>query len=109
IGVTGAEDDTANFKVAVVRSDSPAAAAGLQTGDVIVALGGTKLTPDNFFKVLARFKPGDRVAATISRDGRMATKELTLAAPQVFDYRIEEIPNASPRAKALRAAWLNGK
>jgi predicted metalloprotease with PDZ domain len=109
IGVTGDEDDRVNFKIAVVRSDSPAATAGLQTGDVIVALGGTKLTPDNFFKALARFKPGDRVAVTISRDGRMATKELTFAAPQVFDYRIEEIPNASPRAKALRAAWLNGK
>jgi len=39
----------------------------------------------------------------------MATKELTLSAPQVFDYRIEENPNASPAAKALRAAWLNGK
>jgi predicted metalloprotease with PDZ domain len=109
IGVTGDEDDRVNFKIAVVRSDSPAATAGLQAGDVIVALGGTKLTPDNFFKVLARFKPGDRVTATISRDGRMATKELTLAAPQVFDYRIEEIPNAVPTAKALRAAWLNGK
>jgi len=109
LGVTGDEDDTVNFKIAAVRSDSPAANAGLQAGDVIVTLGGTKLTPDNFFKVLARFKPGDRVAATIARDGRMATKELTLSAPQVFDYRIEENPNASPAAKALRAAWLNGK
>ena len=78
-------------------------------GDVIVTLGGTKLTPDNFFRVLARFKPGERIAATILRDGRMATKELTLSVPQVFDYRIEEIPNASPAAKALRAACVAPK
>ena len=109
LGVTGDEDDTVNFKVAAVRSDSPAANAGLQAGDVIAALGGTKLTPDNFFKVLGRFKPGDRVAASIVRDGRISTKELTLSAPQVFDYRIEELPNASPAARALRAAWLSGK
>src|SRR5213078_2683112 len=35
IGVTGDEDDTVNFKIAAVRSDSPAANAGLQAGDVI--------------------------------------------------------------------------
>jgi len=98
-----------NFKIASVRSDSPAANAGLQAGDIIAALGGAKLTPDNFFKTLARYKPGDRVAATIVRDGRMSTKELILAAPQVFDYRIEEIPGASPAAKAMRAAWLGGR
>jgi len=109
LGVTGDEDETVNFKIASVRSDSPAANAGLQAGDVIAALGGTKLTPDNFFKTLAHYKPGDRVAATIVRDGRMSTKELILAAPQVFDYRIEEIPGATPTAKAMRAAWLRGR
>jgi hypothetical protein len=29
--------------------------------------------------------------------------------PQLMNYRIEELPNASVEAKALRAAWLNGK
>jgi predicted metalloprotease with PDZ domain len=109
LGVTGDEEDTVNFKIAAVRSDSPAGNAGLQVGDVIAALGSTRLTPDNFFKVLARYKPGDKIAATIVRDGRMTTKELTFSAPQVFEYRIEEMPNASPAAKALRVAWLSGK
>jgi predicted metalloprotease with PDZ domain len=109
LGVTGDEDDAVNFKVAAVRGDSPAANAGLQAGDVIAALGSTRLNPDNFFKVLGHFKPGDRIAATIVRDGRMITKELILSAPQVFDYRIEEMPNATPAARALRAAWLKGK
>ncbi|HYX28242.1 MAG TPA: PDZ domain-containing protein [Pyrinomonadaceae bacterium] len=106
IGVTGDEDEPANFKIAAIRSDSPAAAAGLQVGDIIFSLGGVKLTPDNFFKVLGRYKPGDRVSLSIGRDGRVMNKELTLEAPQVFDYRIEADPKATPEAKALRAAWL---
>ena len=43
------------------------------------------------------------------RDGRTMTKEITLAAPQVFDFRIEEDLKASAEKKALRAAWMNGK
>jgi hypothetical protein len=29
--------------------------------------------------------------------------------PQLMNYRIEEIADAPSEAKALRAAWLNGK
>jgi predicted metalloprotease with PDZ domain len=109
IGITADDQDNVNFKVAAVRPDSPAANAGVQPDDVITALGGTKLTPANFLKVLARYKPADRVVATIVREGRVMNRDVTLAAPQIFDYRIEEDPRASAGAKAMRAAWLSGK
>jgi hypothetical protein len=32
-----------------------------------------------------------------------------LGEPLLFNYRIEENPNASAEAKALRAAWLSGR
>ena len=109
IGITADDAESVSFKIGVVRPESPAAIAGLQPGDVITTLGGAKLTPDNFLKLLARYKPGDRVVATIVREGRVMTKDVALAAPQIFDYRIEEDPRASAGAKAMRAAWLNGK
>jgi predicted metalloprotease with PDZ domain len=109
IGITADDEESVSFKIGVVRPESPAAIAGLQPGDVITTLGGAKLTPDNFLKLLARYKPGDRVVATIVREGRVMTKDVTLAAPQIFDYRIEEDPRASAGAKAMRAAWLSGK
>jgi predicted metalloprotease with PDZ domain len=109
IGITGDEDEKVNFKIDAVRAGSPAADAGLQVGDVITSIGAVKLTPANFLKLLARYKPGDRVALSVLRGGHPMTAEVRLAAPQLFDYRIEEAPKATPEAKALRAAWLSGK
>jgi predicted metalloprotease with PDZ domain len=109
IGISADESEKNNFKIASVRADSPAADAGLQVGDVITSFGGNKLTPVNFLKVLARYKPGDRVPVTVTRGGRPFMTAITLGVPQVFDYRVEEIPNSSAEAKALRAAWLKAK
>ena len=109
IGITGDEDEKVNFKIDAVRAGSPAADAGLQPGDVITSIGNAKLTPANFLNLLSRYKPGDRVALSVLRGGHPMMKEVILAAPQLFDYRIEEDPKATPQAKALRTAWLTGK
>jgi predicted metalloprotease with PDZ domain len=109
IGITGDEDEKVNFKVDAVRAGSPAADAGLQVGDVITSIGNGRLTPANFLKLLSRYKPGDRVALSILRGGHPMMAEVTLAPPQLFDYRLEEDPQATPQAKALRVAWLGGK
>jgi predicted metalloprotease with PDZ domain len=109
LGISGDESETVNFKIASVRPDSPAADAGLDVGDIIMTFGGTRLTPDNFLKTLARYKPGDRVQVTLRRNGQPRTAAITLAPPQIFDYQIEENQNASAQSRALRAAWLNGK
>ena len=109
IGITGDADQTVNFTIGAVRAGSPAADAGLQVGDVITSIGNAKLTPANFLNLVSRYKPGDRVALSVLRGGHPLMKEVILAAPQVFDYRIEEDPKATTQAKALRVAWLRGK
>jgi predicted metalloprotease with PDZ domain len=109
LGIAGDEADPANFKITTVRPGSPASDAGLEVGDVITTFGGTRLTPSNFFKTLGRYKPGDRVPLTVMRQKRPVQMTITLAPPQLFDYRIEEDPKASSSAKALRLAWLSGK
>ena len=108
-GINGDETQTSVFRIASVRPDSPAAEAGLEAGDVITTFGGTRITPANFLKTLARYKPGDRVALTVQRARRVVQLTITLATPVTLSYRIEEIPDASPEAKALRAAWLQNR
>jgi predicted metalloprotease with PDZ domain len=109
LGLAGDENEKIAFKIASIRPGTPAADAGLQVGDVITTFGGTRLTVINFLKTISRYKPGDRVQLLVTRAGRPLTMSVVLGAPQLFDYRIEENPNASAAAKALRLAWLTGK
>jgi predicted metalloprotease with PDZ domain len=109
VGIGADEEERTNFKIATVRPDSPAAAAGLEEGDVITSFGGAKLTPANLFKTVSRYKPGDRVPVVLQRNGKVMRVTITMGQPLLFNYRIEENPNASAEAKAWRAAWLSGK
>jgi predicted metalloprotease with PDZ domain len=109
VGITADEEEKTNFKVAGVRPNSPAAAAGLEDGDVITSFGGTKLTPSNLQRTVGRYKPGDQVPLVVQRDGKVTHMTVTMGAPALFNFRIEVDPNATADAKALRAAWLSGK
>jgi len=59
-------------------------------------------------KTVSRYKPGDRVPVTLQRGRQTMRMSIVLGPPQTSTYRIEEILNATPEAKALKAAWLNG-
>jgi putative serine protease PepD len=70
----------ASARVVTVRTGTPAAKAGLQAGDVIVSLGGTKVSSaDELRAAINARKPGDRVGVTFVRNGKRHTVSLTLA------------------------------
>jgi serine protease Do len=63
--------------LAGIESDSPAAAAGLQPGDVIQAVDGTKVeTPKELALNVASVVPGDEAHLSVLRDGQ--TKDVTV-------------------------------
>lgn len=109
VGIAPDESEKTNFKIASVRPNSPAAAAGLEEGDVITSLGGIRLTPANFLKTVSRYKPGDRLPVVLQRGGKVIRLTIALGGALLFNYRIEENPSASAQAKAMRAAWLSGR
>ena len=66
-------------EVGTVRADSPAAAAGLEAGDVIHSVDGTAIVDANqLTAVLAERQPGDKVSLTIERNGKTLTVVATL-------------------------------
>ncbi|HEU4596819.1 MAG TPA: PDZ domain-containing protein [Pyrinomonadaceae bacterium] len=97
-------------RVSIVRHDSPAEAAGIRQGDVLLAVGKTQVTPANWRDALNAYKAGERVPVTFRRARQTLNAELTLpVAPERYAYRIGKDDKATPEARALREAWLTGK
>jgi predicted metalloprotease with PDZ domain len=108
-GISIERDERQSLRLGSLRTDSPAERAGLQQGDVLLSIGGTTVSRDNWFSVLNRYKQGDRIPITVRRYRRNIELTLQLGPPELYDYRIEEIPNASPDVRKLRNSWLEGR
>jgi aminopeptidase N len=64
------------FRLSGVAPGSPAEAAGLREGDVIVAISGREVAGlKGFSDILKSLNPGDRISVTFLRDGRERTVE----------------------------------
>jgi putative serine protease PepD len=62
-----------------VRTDTPAARAGLQVGDVVTAIDGTKVAQaSELGTAIDARQPGDTVTLTYLRGGKTATVKVTL-------------------------------
>lgn len=86
---------------------SPAWKAGLTFNDEIVAVAGLRVTATTLAKRIADHAPGRRVPVTFFRRDELRTVELTLAENPERRLTVSLDPDAGPRAKAVRASWIN--
>jgi putative serine protease PepD len=78
LGVATEEAD-AGVRVVQVTEGSAAADAGVERGDVIIAIGSTAIeTPEDLGAAVRRLGPGDEVELRIQRDGEARTLTATL-------------------------------
>jgi len=62
-----------------VWPDSPAEKAGIKEGDIVLELGGEKITVDNSLsEIILKYNPGDEVILKILRDGQEMEISLVL-------------------------------
>jgi serine protease Do len=74
--------DATGVVVAEVQPDSPAARAGLRTGDVVIEWNGRKVADANgLARAIGTAKPGDQARVTVWRDRESKRLTITLAAP----------------------------
>jgi membrane-associated protease RseP (regulator of RpoE activity) len=77
----GYQEEVGQVTVAAAPSaDSPAAAAGIQEGDIIVAVGGETIeTRDELITEIQSYAPGDTTLVTVDRGGEVSDVPVTLA------------------------------
>ena len=71
--------ETGGVLVSEVLAGTPAAKSGLESGDVILGLGGQDVrSPNDLSRRVASYAPGERVDVRISRDGKVRNLNVTL-------------------------------
>ena len=84
----------------------PAQRAGLNPGDVLVAVDRLRVTGRNLRGRLARFESGERVTATVFRGDELLEVGLVLKpAPLDTCYLVAQV-QAAPEALLRRQSWL---
>jgi S1-C subfamily serine protease len=72
-------DNNGGARITNVQSGSPAADAGLKTGDVITKIGDTNVqNAADIFRAVRTHSPGDSVTITYTRDGNSAQAKVQL-------------------------------
>lgn len=65
--------------VAAVTAGTPAADAGVKTGDIVTAVGGQDVkTPKDLSRLVADMSPGAKEALTVWRDGQTSSLNVTI-------------------------------
>lgn len=92
LGVTVVPDD-AGARIVTVQPGSPAAAAGLQVGDVITALNGEVVTAESLASMLQQMQVGEEVTLSAIRGDESLDVSATLGgADEIFSAPLPGVP-----------------
>ncbi len=97
----GANPPVDRLSVVDVASDGPAAAAGLEEGDVIAGVDGTTMSPAKLLERLRDVQPGQSLKLSIDRDGKRRTVDLVAGSRKDETPRLGVVP-ARRRVEAVR-------
>jgi predicted metalloprotease with PDZ domain len=83
----------------------PAAAAGLNAGDEVLALDGLRVRAADFAERLRDFRPGDAVEFVVFRDNRLRSFRVVLAPPAAL-LSIKPVAQPTQFQRQLYRGWL---
>ena len=89
-----------------VLDGGPAERAGLNPGDVLVAIDRLRVTGRNLARRLARFESGERVTASAFRGDELLEVGIVLKAAPLDTCYLTVRDQAAPTAAERRRAWL---
>ena len=84
----------------------PAQRAGLNPGDVLIAVDRLKVSERNLKRRLARFESGERITASVFRGDELVEVGLVLRPAPLDTAFLALDEQAAPDAAQRRSAWL---
>ncbi|HEX8474345.1 MAG TPA: PDZ domain-containing protein [Pyrinomonadaceae bacterium] len=102
------ESDVEGVRITHVPVSSPFAAAGVEAGDVLVALDGLNIATTTGMAAQRRLleRVGQKIPLTVKRAGKMVALEMMVASKDETNYKLTESPQATPEQLRVREAWL---
>jgi serine protease Do len=99
--------ETKGALVSDVTENSPAAKAGIQTGDTVVSVNGTDvLEPKDLARRIAQIKPGKPAELTVIRNGKLTTLSVEVGTMPA-DVELSSVPEAKPSPATLTSLGLS--
>lgn len=108
LGAYGMEIDDSGTALTLgnVVPGSPAAKAGLNRGDTLLAAGGERLTRDSWVRLLKERPAGQALELSVFRYERLRRVTVTPAKDERAVARFASVPKAKKEQLAVRRAWL---
>jgi predicted metalloprotease with PDZ domain len=87
--------------------DSPAAIAGIDPDDELLAIDGIRVGAEQLSDRLKDYRVGDTVEVSVFHQDRLHNLAVKLAAPPPSRYEVVQIKNPNERQTQNFSAWLN--
>jgi len=98
-------DENGQVKIAGLTPNSPAAQAGLDIDDKLIAINNEEATSENWQNLLHRHPPGATITLLVSRHGKVHSVTVTLGKQPAVDFTLAIDENASDNTTQLRENW----
>jgi predicted metalloprotease with PDZ domain len=89
-----------------VEATSPAALAGVDAGDELLAIDNLRVTADQLSDRLKDYQAGDTIKLSIFHQDQLRTLPVKLVAPQPSRYQIVQVENPTQVQQQNFAGWL---
>jgi predicted metalloprotease with PDZ domain len=104
LGIT-TRNDAGRLLVSQVRRDGPAAKAGVNVDDEILAIDDFRVRADRFDDRIQQYRPGDKVMLLIARREQLQRLEFTFDREPPRSWRLEVVSGTPQQAQQLQW-WL---
>ncbi len=105
LGITASEGGNIP-KITRVVKGSCAYDAGLNVGDELVALNGSKIRAIDMDKRIKEMKAGDTITVTVFREGILRTFSFSLRNAPTYEYEVQKVKKPSALQKSIYESWL---